>query len=307
MIISLIAAMSEERVIGRDGKLPWQIPADLTRFKTITMGHTVVMGRKTFQSIGRPLPGRRNIVLSKTIREIEGCEIAHSLQQAIAAAEGEEELFICGGQQIFREALPLCQRIYLTLVHASFPGDVYFPEIPPPFEQTYIEERPELTPPLSFLVYEKVEPIRAGSGSAHDLRLKGREAIQRQLYFLARNCLEQSLTLEDDASARSDLAFSMAKSGGDLQAALRLAEQAQAERPNDPHTHLNLGRIQILSGEKEKGVATLRQAMQLGGGPEIIVTLAKLGIRRPPPIRSLPRTHPLNKYLGLFLTRIGLR
>ncbi|HJV34158.1 dihydrofolate reductase [Geomonas sp.] len=307
MIISLIAAMSEERVIGRDGKLPWQIPADLTRFKTITMGHTVVMGRKTFQSIGRPLPGRRNIVLSKTVREIEGCEIAHSLQQAIAAAEGEEELFICGGQEIFKQALPLCQRIYLTVVHASYPGDVYFPEIPSPFQQTYIEERPELTPPLSFLVYEKVEPIRQGSGSARDLRLKGREAIQRQLYFLARNCLEQSLNLEDDASARSDLAFSMAKSGGDLQAALRLAEQAQTELQNDPHAHLNLGRIQIMAGEKEKGVATLRHAMQLGGGPEVIVTLAKLGIRRPPPIRSLPRTHPLNKYLGLFLTRIGLR
>ncbi|HJV66075.1 MAG TPA: dihydrofolate reductase [Geomonas sp.] len=305
MIISLIAAMSEERVIGRDGKLPWQIPADLTRFKTITIGHTVLMGRKTFQSIGHPLPGRRNIVLSRTVKQIEGCEIARSLQEGISAAEGEEELFICGGQEIFREALPFCQRIYLTIVHASFQGDVYFPQIPEQFQETYIEERPELTPPLSFLVYEKVEPVRGGSAS--DLRKKAREAIQRQLYFLARNCLEQSLTLEDDPAARSDLGFCLVKSGGDQQTALRLAEQALESRPADPHLHLNLGRIQIAAGDKEQGVATLRKAMGLGGGPEIIAALGKLGIRRPPPIKSLPRSHPLNKYLGLFLSRLGLR
>src|SRR5665647_1651940 len=129
MIISIIVAMSDERVIGRDGKLPWSIPADLARFRSITMGHTVVMGRRTFEGIGHPLPGRRTIVLSRSAGEIEGCQVARSLGEALQAAD-DDEIFICGGADLYREALPQSQRIYLTIVHGSFPGEVRFPEIP---------------------------------------------------------------------------------------------------------------------------------------------------------------------------------
>lgn len=306
MIISLIAAMSEERVIGRAGQLPWNIPADLTRFKNITMGHALVMGRKTFESIGHPLPGRRNIVLSRTLKNVEGCEVARSLQEAIEAAEGDEEIFICGGEQVFRDALPLCQRMYLTIIHASFAGDTRFPEIPAGFHESSREERADLTPPLSFVILEKTELVQPES-SPQDLRKKGREAIQRQLYFLARTCLTQALALEEDAGARSDLAFCIAKSGGDLDEAVRFAEQAAAYRPDDPSLQLNLGRILIMHGDRERGIDALRKGVQVGGGAELQAELEKLGVRKPPPIGSLQRSHPLNKFLGLLLSRLGLR
>ena len=306
MIISLIAAMSQERVIGRAGKLPWHIPADLARFKSITMGHAVLMGRKTFESIGHPLPGRRTIVLTRTGGKMEGCEIAGSLPQAISAAEGNEEIFICGGELVFREALPLCHRIYLTVVHASYQGDVHFPELPASFLELHREERPDLTPALTFLVYERVDRIEPGA-DVHELIEKGREATQRQLYYLARRCFEQALTTEDSAETRSELAFSIAKSGGDCQAALHLAEKALQDDPENVHLHLQVGRVQILAGDKEKGLQTLRKGLQLGGGPEFLAELQKFGTRTPPPLRSLPRSHPLNRYLGLMLHRMGMR
>jgi dihydrofolate reductase len=306
MIISLIAAMSDERIIGRDGNLPWHIPTDLARFKSITTGHTLIMGRMTFESIGHPLPERRNIVLSKTVDAIKGCEIARSLPEAIEASEGEEEIFICGGEQVFREALPLCQRIYLTLVHGSFEGDVHFPEIPAVFHEVQREERPNLAPPLSFVVLEREEKVRAGT-DLEVLRLKGGEAIQRQLYFLAKRCFEQALTQEDRPETASDLAYCIAKSGGDLESALRLAEDALQAEPETPRFYLNLGRIQLMAGLKQKGLETLRQGLQHGGGHEIVDELSKLGSRTLPPIRALPRSHPLNRYLGLMLHRLGLK
>lgn len=312
MIVSLIAAMSEERVIGQDGKLPWHIPADLARFKSITMGHAVLMGRRTFDSIGHPLPGRKNIVLTGTVTEIEGCRVARSLPEAIAAAMGDQEIFICGGEALFREALPLCQRIYLTIVHGSYLGDVHFPEIPEGFIELQREECRDSTPPLSFLVLEKVEEIDPGA-DAHELRLKGLKAMERELYFLARRCLEQSLALVESAETASDLAFCMAKSciaksGGDCRDALRLAEKALQSEPENPRVHLNLGRVQILAGANEEGVETLRKGVQLGGGQELLAELARCGTRtRPPLIRSLPRSHPLNKYLGLLLHRMGFK
>jgi len=306
MIISLIAAMSENRVIGREGKLPWSIPADLARFKCITMGHAVLMGRKTFDSIGRPLPGRRNIVLSKTAEKIEGCEITRSLQEAIALAEGDEEIIILGGEEVFREALPLCQRIYLTVVHGSYQGDVHFPEIPAGFSEMSRVEREDVTPPLSFLVYEKVERLQPGA-DCDELRRKGLEAIQRQLYFLARHCFEQALTHGESVENSSDLAYCLAKTSCDLAPALRLAEQALAREPDNPRLHFNLGRIQVLSGAKEKGLATLREGMRLGGGTDLLAELAKYGTRLPPPIQALPRHHPLNRYLGLMLRKMGIR
>lgn len=306
MIISLIAAMSEERVIGRGGKLPWNIPADLSHFKAITLGHTVVMGRKTFQSIGRPLPGRRNIVLSRSIDKIEGCEVVRSLQEGLAAAEGDEEVFIAGGGEVFREALPLCQRIYLTVVHESYQGDVYFPELPPSFVELQKESRQDLTPVITFLVYEKVERIHAGA-DVQELRQKGLEAIQRQLYFLGRRCFEQALSLEETPETSSYLAFCMAKSGGDLQVALRLAQEAVQMEPDNPYLHLNLGRVQIAAGQNDAGKESLRKGVQLGCGPDCLAELAKCDARTAPPIRSLSRKNPLNHYLGIIMHRLGMK
>jgi len=306
MIISLVAAMSEDRVMGREGKLPWHSPADLAHFKSITMGHALLMGRKTFDSIGRPLPGRRSIVLTRSRREIDGCEIARSLQEAITAAEGDEEIFVIGGGEVFREALPLCQRIYLTIVHGKYQGDVRFPELPEGFQELQREKRGEADPPVTFLVFEKVDRIRPGA-DVQELRQKGCEAIQRKLYFLARRCFEQALALEDNAETASNLALCMVKSGGDRKAALQLAEKALEGEPEDPRIYLNVGRVQIMSGAKERGLTTLRKGVQLGGGQELLVELERCGNRTPPPIRSLPRSHPLNRYLGLMLHRMGLR
>jgi dihydrofolate reductase len=306
MIISLIAAMSEERVIGHDGKLPWNIPTDLARFKSITMGHALLMGRKTFESIGRPLPGRKNIVLSRSLAEIEGCLVARSLTEAISAGGGDDEIFVCGGEKLFQEALPFCQRIYLTVVHGSYQGDVHFPQIPDSFLELQREELTATTPPLSFLVFERVEPIEPGA-DAQKLREKGKEAMQRELYFLARRCFQQALLLDDHPATASELAFCMAQSGADSQKALLVAEQALAREPDNLRCLLNLGRVRLLAGAKEKGLTTLRSGVQRGGGKEFLAELERCGNRKPAPIRSLPRNHFLNKYLGIMLHHMGLR
>lgn len=130
MSLSLIVAMTDDRVIGRDNALPWRIPEDLKRFKAITMGHPLLMGRRTFESIGKPLPGRRNIVVTSTMAAIAGVQTAGSLTEALAlcpAAEGER--FVIGGARLFAEALPLADKLYLTLVHADIDGDVRFPAL----------------------------------------------------------------------------------------------------------------------------------------------------------------------------------
>jgi dihydrofolate reductase len=127
---SLIVAMSENRVIGRDATLPWHLSSDLRRFKRLTMGHHLVMGRKTFQSLGRALPGRTMIVLTRQPDLcVPGGLVAHDLEHAFQLAGHDEEVFVIGGADVFRLALPVVDRIYLTLVHASIPGDVYFPPV----------------------------------------------------------------------------------------------------------------------------------------------------------------------------------
>ena len=130
--ISIIAAMTEDRVIGRDNKLPWHIPEDLKRFKNLTTGHPVIMGRRTFESIGRLLPGRTNISISRDLNyAVEDAVIVHSLEEALVeaeSAEGSEEIFIIGGGQIFTQAIGMADRLYLTIVHARVTGDAYFPE-----------------------------------------------------------------------------------------------------------------------------------------------------------------------------------
>lgn len=139
LTISLIAALSENRVIGRDNKLPWHIPEDLKRFKDITAGHPVIMGRKTYQSIGRLLPNRLNIIITRDVSfKIEGAKIVSSLEAAIEKAseaeilkqvqDDEMEIFIIGGGQIFEQAIDRADKLYLTIVHTTIEGDAFFPD-----------------------------------------------------------------------------------------------------------------------------------------------------------------------------------
>lgn len=130
MLIALIAAMAKNRTIGRNGEIPWHLPADLLRFKQLTMGQTLLMGRKTYQSIGRALPGRQTIVLSRNPEfHAAGCVVVSSLPAGIEATQ-TEQLFICGGAEVYRQALPLAEKIYLTELLVDVAGDTFFPELP---------------------------------------------------------------------------------------------------------------------------------------------------------------------------------
>lgn len=132
MIISLIVAMDEQRGIGVEGRLPWHLPADLKRFKSLTMGHHLIMGRKTYESIGSPLPGRTMIIVTRNPNyQPDGCMAARSLETAIEFARMgyDNEAFIIGGGDLFEQAIDLADRIYLSQVHANLPADVFFPKI----------------------------------------------------------------------------------------------------------------------------------------------------------------------------------
>ncbi|WP_119278071.1 dihydrofolate reductase [Calidithermus roseus] len=134
-MLSLVVAMAENRVIGRDNTLPWRLPNDLKRFRRLTMGHPVIMGRKTYESIGKPLPGRTNIVVTRTPGySAPGCMVVGSLEAALRVAEAAphdparpRETFVIGGAELYAQALPLADRIHLTLVHAEVAGDTFFP------------------------------------------------------------------------------------------------------------------------------------------------------------------------------------
>lgn len=132
-MIYLIAAMSENRVIGRCGRLPWNFPEDRRKFRELTMGHPVLMGRRTFEEIGGALPGRRTIVVTRDPDyRASGCVLYRDLTEAIRAeSRPGVELFVAGGGEIFEEALPFADRIYLTIIHRSWEGDTFFPVIPP--------------------------------------------------------------------------------------------------------------------------------------------------------------------------------
>lgn len=131
MLISLVAAIGQKREIGRDNQLLWRIREDLQNFKRLTLGHVILMGRKTYASIGRPLPGRTNVVLTREAAyEASGCTVVHSLDAAIAhaASLGETELFVCGGADLYAQALPVASRLYLSWIEATEPAaDTYFP------------------------------------------------------------------------------------------------------------------------------------------------------------------------------------
>ena len=131
MTTSIIVATAKIHAIGKDNKLLWYLPNDLKHFKDVTTGHTVIMGRKTYESVGKPLPKRRNIVVTQQSITIEGCEVAGSIEDALELCAGEDEVFIVGGAQIYRQAIPLTDRIYLTVIDQDFDGDTFFPELDP--------------------------------------------------------------------------------------------------------------------------------------------------------------------------------
>ncbi len=129
-MISIIVAASANNVIGVEGDLPWRLSDDLKRFKAITMGKPIVMGRKTWDSIGRPLPGRQNIVITRQAGFVaEGCDVVASAGEAIAATAGADEVMVIGGSQVYSLFLPNAERLYLTRVHAEVAGDAFFPPI----------------------------------------------------------------------------------------------------------------------------------------------------------------------------------
>lgn len=161
--IAAVVAMAENRVIGNKNQLPWRLPADLKHFKTITMGHPIIMGRKTYASIGKALPGRTNIVITRDAQfAAPGCKVATSIDEAIQYAEQEKTqiIYIIGGAEIYNQSFAKLARIYLTIVHHEFAGDVYFPELKP--DEWQVVEREdfaadELNPyPYSFLTLDRL-------------------------------------------------------------------------------------------------------------------------------------------------------
>ena len=159
MILSLIAAMASNRVIGNKGDNPWKNTGEQKMFKEITLGHTVIMGRKTYETLGIPLPGRTNIIVTRqTDYQAPDCIIAHDLAGAIQACTADEnEAFICGGGQLYHEALPMADRIYLTVIPRDIPGDTYFPEIA---ESEFALTKSELidgVEPYDFNIYERIK------------------------------------------------------------------------------------------------------------------------------------------------------
>nr|AIA17402.1 Dihydrofolate reductase [uncultured bacterium] len=130
MNLSIIVALSENNVVGINNQLPWRLSADLKRLKTLTMGHHLIMGRKTYESIGRPLPGRTNLIITRNRNyKAEGCVVVSSLKEALEKAKDDAEPFIFGGGEIFREGLPMVNKIYMTRIHENIQGDTRFPEL----------------------------------------------------------------------------------------------------------------------------------------------------------------------------------
>ena len=129
MTISIIVAIAENYAIGKNNQLLWHMPHDLKHFKEITSGRTIVMGRKTYESVGKPLPNRRNIVVTRQDIEIPGCEVVKSVDEGLSLCTGEDEVFIGGGAEIYRLAMDKTDRIYLTIIDHNFDADTFFPEI----------------------------------------------------------------------------------------------------------------------------------------------------------------------------------
>lgn len=160
MEIALIAAMAANRVIGRDNQLPWHLPEDLQHFKRLTLGHHLIMGRKTFDSIGRPLPGRTTVIVTRQADYVSppGCLVANSLEQAFDLCKAEERVFVVGGADIYRQALAAAGIMYLTEVNVTVEGDAYFPEFS--LEEWQVVERDEKqneTLQYAFVNYRRIK------------------------------------------------------------------------------------------------------------------------------------------------------
>lgn len=160
-MISIIVAVAQNGTIGDKNALLWHISEDLRNFKRITSGHPVIMGRKTYESLGRPLPNRVNVVVSRTTSHIEGCTVVDSLEKAISLFRKEEEIFIIGGAQIYAQAMPLADKFYLTVVEHSYEGDTSFPAWDESEWHLISEERFECGEkypyPFSFREYERIK------------------------------------------------------------------------------------------------------------------------------------------------------
>jgi dihydrofolate reductase (trimethoprim resistance protein) len=156
MIISLIAAVSENNVIGIDGVIPWEIIGEQSRFKELTIGNTIIMGRKTYESIGKPLPKRKTIIISRTKNILsENCVTVNSLAEAFNLVKDEEEVFVSGGGEIYKEALIFADKIYLTVIHKKYKGNIYFPNFNKDnFKLTY-KKRIEGNIPYTYYTYER--------------------------------------------------------------------------------------------------------------------------------------------------------
>ena len=128
--LSIISAMDENRLIGRDNALPWHLPADLAFFKKTTLNKPILMGRKTYESIGRPLPGRRNIIISRDEHyQVDGCDSANSIAQALEMVKNQPEAMLIGGASLYQQTLEIAEKLYITFIHDAFDGDAWFPEI----------------------------------------------------------------------------------------------------------------------------------------------------------------------------------
>lgn len=158
MKISIIVALDDKNGIGKDGGMPWNIPSDLKRFKKITEGHPVIMGRKTFESIGKPLPKRTNIIITRNNFKQEDLIIKHSLKEAIEEAKkasGSDEVFIVGGGQVFKEAMVLADKIYLTKIEGDYNADTFFPDYSSFAKKTYEDSKEENGYKFKFIDLEK--------------------------------------------------------------------------------------------------------------------------------------------------------
>jgi dihydrofolate reductase len=152
--LALIVGVARNRGIGLRGALPWHVPEDLKRFKALTMGHAILMGRKTHQSIGRALPGRRNIVITRTVTPFPGCELASSLEEALKLVEGDALPFIIGGAQLYAEALPKVTHLFLTQLDRDVEADTFFPELVAS-QWREVKREPGTTPGVTFIDLER--------------------------------------------------------------------------------------------------------------------------------------------------------
>lgn len=160
-MLSLIVAVDQNNLIGNNNQLPWHLPADLKYFKATTMGYPIIMGRKTFESIGKPLPGRRNLIVTRnTSYKAAGCEVYYDLVSAVTRCVSKKECFVIGGAELFTMALPYSKKLYMTKVHHSFEGDTHFPEIKPNEWQLVSETHHKADEvnkyDYSFLIYSRI-------------------------------------------------------------------------------------------------------------------------------------------------------